>query len=298
MKPRVLILLAVFVLVYALLMMVPHPPQSTLDKYNLTATSARLLNLTIIIPLAILWFTAFYGFVKLDAYQRLIGYAKDGMQVAKLRNGILILALTLPLTSILNQVLDLWTISNPAAEATSTIIHNYVGIFFPLLAFIYIGRGAYGLAALTRKRTSYQMLNLIFLLALALGFTYVYLIARAPGSIADNYHLSLALFLFTIILPYTYVWFLGLYAAYQIYLYSRNVKGLVYRQSWRLLSFGLVAIIIFSILLQYLGTLSEQLQGLSLNWILLIVYLLLFLWAISYVLVALGAKRLMKIEEA
>lgn len=298
MKPRLLISLAVFVIMYGLLLMLPAPAQETLDKYHLTASSARLLNLTIIVPLAVVWFTAFYGYSKLDTYRRLIANTKDGQQVTRLRSGFLVLALGLPVSSILNRLLDLWALDNPSAEPASIILKNYLGITVPLLAFTFISWGAHGLANLTRKYPSQRSLNAIQFLTLSLGLTYVYLIARAPGTIAEVYHLSIAPFLFTIILPYTFMWFLGLMAAYEIYLYSRRAKGIVYRKSWRLLSYGMVAIIIFSILLEYLGTLSEQLESLSLSWLLILIYVLLVLWAGSYILVALGAKRLMKIEEA
>ena len=298
MKPKLLLLLVLFIIVYGSLLFLPMPSQETLDKYNLTITSARLLNLSIFIPIVILWFTAFFGYDRFSKYQDTIADSKEGVQVEKLKKGLFILALGLPLTSILSNVLSQWAVNNPDAEPTSIILKNYLNLVVPLIGFIFISWGSRGLANLsTRQRPAQYIWNSLVFITLLLGLGYVYLLASAPGTITESYHLTTGVFLFTIILPYAFMWFLGLVAAYDIYIYSRKVKGIVYRESWRLLSFGLMAIIIFSILLQYLGTLSTQLETLSLSWLLVIIYLLLVMWALSYVLVAFGAKKLQKIEE-
>ena len=80
--------------------------------------------------------------------------------------------------------------------------------------------------------------------------------------------------------------------------YSHKIRGIIYRKGWKLLIMGIGAIVLLSILLQYLGTLSSWLTSLSLNWILLLLYVLLLLLIGAYILVALGAQRLTKIEQA
>lgn len=296
-KTTVLLIFGAIALTYCLLSVVPYPPQETLDEYNLTAASARVINFTFFVPLALVWYIAVYGYLKLERYHAAIAGSKDGKQVAKLKDGILVLALGLPLNSLVSLLLNTYARSRPDLEPGIVVVRNYFALLVPLIAFSLISWGARGLAELTGKRPAQRVLNSIVLLTLLLGFTFVYLIFQAPGLFSDSYHLTLAPFLFTLIIPYTFMWFLGLFAAYEIYMYSRKVKGVVYRKSWRLLSYGLVSIVIFSITLQYLGSLTSVLEAWSLPSILLLLYLLLLLWAASYVLVALGAKRLMKIEE-
>lgn len=74
------------------------------------------------------------------------------------------------------------------------------------------------------------------------------------------------------------------------------VRVIVYRKSWKLLIAGIAAIILLSIVLQYLGMVPSWLTSLSLAWILL--YVLLLLLAGAFILVALGAQRPTNIEKA
>ncbi len=93
------------------------------------------------------------------------------------------------------------------------------------------------------------------------------------------------------------MWFIGLLSAYEIFLYRVKAPGIIYRQSWQQLALGVSSLIALSITLQYLTTITEQLNKLSLDRALLVIYALLILLAISYVLVALGVRNLKKIEE-
>jgi hypothetical protein len=130
-----------------------------------------------------------------------------------------------------------------------------------------------------------------------LGVVFCDLIAHSHHSLRASYHLSYGIVMLTLAIPYTYIWLLGLWAALEIYLYSRHVAGIVYRKSWNQLAFGLGAVIVLDIILQYLGTLSAWLSDLSLSGLLLLLYVLLFLLAASFIVVALGTKKLMRIEE-
>ena len=84
---------------------------------------------------------------------------------------------------------------------------------------------------------------------------------------------------------------------YEIFLYRLKVPGIVYRDSWRLLGYGLGALIIISIVFQYLSDHIRRLTRLDLNGALIVLYLLLILLGIAYILIALGVRNLKKIEE-
>ena len=98
-------------------------------------------------------------------------------------------------------------------------------------------------------------------------------------------------------LTMSFVWFIGVLAAGDIYAYNHKIKGLVYKNGVGLLALGTAFIIFASILLQYLVTLSARLLQLKLTPILVIIYPLLIVISIGYILVALGAKKLQRIEE-
>lgn len=285
------------VLIYAFLTLIPAPDQEALQRFDVSATTLRLLSLTVVVPMALIWFAAFYGYQTLHRYQKAVAESEDGQRLVMLTKGIFVLALSLPLTTIISSILNLYTRNRPHLEAEATIISNYIELFIPLLAFIYISKGARKLVETTKKRPSQYALNSIVFISMFLGVAYCYLSAVAPGSLYDSYFLTTGFFLFSIALPYMYMWFLGLFAAHELYLYSHKVKGTIYRQAWSTLSKGLATVIIVSIVLQYLTALSAQLEELSLGWLLALVYVLLLLWGASYLLVASGTKKLQMIEE-
>lgn len=102
----------------------------------------------------------------------------------------------------------------------------------------------------------------------------------------------------TMVIPFMYLWFLGLYATAELYLYSKKLKGIVYRKGWNQLALGLATVIGIVILEQYLSTISTWLNSLTLAWLVLLLYVLLLILAAAFIVIALGTKKLIKIEEA
>src|SRR5437868_10771274 len=95
-----------FLLVYAGFVMLPAPQKAILSQYHLSATGLRLIDVTIILLLAVIWFAGFYGYAKLRQYSRLIGKDRDGKHVAMLTRGILLMVLWLPVSSTVSAVLN------------------------------------------------------------------------------------------------------------------------------------------------------------------------------------------------
>jgi hypothetical protein len=285
------------VLAYACLTLLPAPAAETLRHYHIDATRLRGLYSTFIVFEAIIWFAAFYGYYKLRAYSRLIKTNQDGRQVNKLAGGLLALAIGFPLSSILSALLELIGRHQAGLATAAPIISHYLSVAYPLIAFILLSRGARGLTDISKLRLSLRTINVLGLSVIILGTFFCFLVAHSHHDIRESYHMSYGLVMLTLGIPYMYIWFLGLFSVTQIQQYSRNLTGILYRKSWNLVAGGLGSILVFSIIIQYLGTLSTWLTGLSLSWILLLLYALLLLLAASYIVVALGAKRLMKIEE-
>jgi hypothetical protein len=287
----------ILVIIYALLTILPEPAKATLSKYHLHPTGVRLLDITIIIPVAVIWFAVFYGYSRLHAYGQLIKANHDGKQIVSLADGLLAFAFGFPVTTIISALLQLIARHHPGFTAISVVISNYLGVVYSLIAFLLINRAARGLGELTKTRPGPVALNFVTLTVIVLGVVFCDLIASAHHGIRTTYHMSYSLVMLTIAIPYMYIWFLGLFAIAEMYVYSKQVVGILYRKGWDRLMFGLGVVIITNILLQYLGTLSTWVNRLSLNGILLLLYVLLLGLAAGFIVVALGTKELMRIEE-
>jgi len=296
-KSKIFYWYIVFVLTFACLALIPTPDKATLSKYHLSPTGLRLLDLTLIIPEAGIWFAAFYGSQKFHRYSQLIKGGKDGPHIAKLSLGLLLLSFGLPIAATLSGALNIVALHQPGFKSASVIISNYIGIIFPLLAFFWISLGARGLGDMSRTRPRFSIANLVVLSVFTLGVVFCCLIVLNHRTLRTTYGLSPQLVMLTVGLPYMYTWLLGLSAIAELRAYTLKLRGVVYRKGWRLLILGLASIILVDILLQYLVTLTSWLTSLSLNGLLLLLYGLLFLLAGAYIVLALGAQRLMKIEE-
>jgi hypothetical protein len=294
-RSKLFFLYAVCVVLYAASFLIPRPID-TMQQYELTLTQYRLLSLTVLIPLTVIWYIAFYGFNKLRQYTSLISTTKDGRHVASLTKGIAFLAIGLPVTSLTSTGFSIIAQHYASFTPAAAIMRTFISLLFPLLGFIFISRGARGLSDLAKQRPSYRAVNILAAIFIAIGVFYCFVMLNASGMEA-MYHMPTWLVLLTVVGPYLYMWFLGIVSAYEVHLYSRQAPGLLYRRTWNMLASGIAAIIIMQIAVQYVSAITAQLHALRLARLLVIVYVLLASMSVGYILVALGAKRLRKIEE-
>lgn len=293
------------VAVYMLLTFLTPTDPDTLARYEITANQARLLGLTVSIPLIIIWFAAAYGFDKFKRYSQAIQSEPDGQALGHIANGLGILALSMPVTSIVSNIFKYVTHNSDSAQSATTIVSNYLDILFALSAFWLIYKGSRELINLVRrKKDQIRHNNFVFIVIGLLAFAYTYFTFQNPnrrvpsGSIEGAaYYLPDWLILFTIILPYLFVWFIGMQAAANISKYNSSVKGVLYKQVLGFLTKGVIGIIAVSILLQFLTNSASFFRTVSLTPLLGIIYLLIIAMATGYIFVAIGAKKLQKIEE-
>ncbi len=285
-----------FLIVYVAFSLIPPPPAITLHRYHLSVLGLRLISVTIIILLALIWAAGFYGFAKLRAYSKTIEKQKDGPPITNISRGIFLLVMWLPVSEVVSVVLKYIATQNPGFIAASTIIDNYLNLIIPLAGFIVMGIGARGLSSMIRSRHNFAVTNLMYLLLAFGSVIYTHLVLGISGR-AQIYHMSLWLVLLTIVAPYVYMWFIGSAAAYEIYNYQHKVSGVLYRRSWRMLAIGCGWLIISSMVFQYLTTLTPRLSQFSIYGLLAIIYSLLAVLSIGFIFIALGAARLQKLEE-
>jgi hypothetical protein len=296
-KLKTLYAYLILIVSYAAGTLLISPKQKTLKRYHISSLHLRVLDLTIIVLYAIIWFCAIYGFYTFRQYYQLIKMTKDGKPLANLTTGIGFLAFWFPVTGVFNTYSNYLVQKHSELASQVSITQNYLSLLIPLIGFIFISVGARGLSDIAKQRPSLIGINVLVALLILIGVLYVYLVSNTHNRLNSTYNLSTLYILITLVVPYIYMWFMGLLSFYEIFLYRKKVPGIVYRSSWRLSAFGIGALIIISITIQYLTTVSERLTRLSLNWLLMVVYGLLILLAIAYILIALGVRNLKRIEE-
>jgi hypothetical protein len=188
----------------------------------------------------------------------------------------------------------------------TTIIANYLAIALYLTAFwlVYLGSQALvRLAGNGHVRGTHH--NLIVIATTVVGVFYTHFTLQNPnrtvattrGADEASFYLSDWLILLTIVVPYVITWFIGFYAAFNIIRYTDSVPGILYKRLLGSLAKGLVAIVLVTVLLQFLRDFQHIFADLSLTPLLMIIYLLLAAYTVGYIYVAAGASKLQRIEE-
>ena len=289
----------------ALIFIIP-PDKSSLAKYNLTVNNAKLISLTVFIPLIFIWFAAFYGFIQFMQYAELIKKAKEGKALAIVARGLMYLAIGQPLLSIIQSLLNYWASLQPHWIAASVIINNYAALAVVLLAFYVIHQGASHLITVLKKELRYtprERLMFVTFAVVSIFYCYVTLANPArqfptPGIARAAYYLPDWLLVVSIVIPYLFVWFFGLRAAFYLRLYRRRIGGILYKQAIGYLSLGIVGVILSSMGIRFLTSLTTLLNSLTIKILLAVVYLLVVAISVGFILIAIGARKLKRIEEA
>lgn len=266
---------------------------------------ARLLSLSVVIPISFIWFLAFYGYSVFRDYARVIQKAKDGRAFSEISTGLAILAVGLPVSTIISSLTRIMTRSRADLIPALTVMNHYVTIALTVFAFWYIHKGALRLQKLTSEQPGGRDWSLLLSGFVGLALTYVYLVfanpARNSSELSLNgqaiFYLPDWLIVMTIILPYLYVWYIGLASGFYVNYYQKKVSGSIYKQAFRLLALGIIGVIISSILRQYITATGNLLADMRLAPLLVIIYTLLMAIALGFVLIAMGARKLKHIEE-
>lgn len=294
---RALLPAAILTFIYVLLGLVLPPNTPTLQTYHLSVTEYHVLLLLLNIPIAVVWTAAFYGYAKVQEYGLLIKKTAHGKAFLKIGTALKWLAWGLPVSAITSSLLAGLVHAYPGLLNTAIIIGHYIPVIISIVAFTHMSKGSRGLADITRSRPSLRAIRTILMGFAAIAISYCYFAIEGTKDNPNPYRLPLWLILFTIVLPYLYAWFMGLVATYEIFLYSHHSKGLLYQKALSFLSGGIVMAIFSSIILQYIASDTTHVRRITFNALFLFVYAVLLVYAGGFVLTALGAKKLKKIEE-
>ncbi len=295
-RPLSKLYFSVVCLAYVMNSLLIPPNKKVLVQYHISSTSARLLSASILIPVILIWIAAFYGASKLYLYSKKIVHGSDGIKTMYIARGLFMLALGLPTVGLINALYADGVNSHPQLLSSSVVVADYITLIVPLFAFLFIGYGSRSLVEQIKVKTSHVTTYFIVLISSMLSVIYTYLVFKS-GSYKSIYHLRALPLLLTIIIPYVFMWFIGILAVTDSYIYSLKVRGVIYRSAWRRLSMGIGLVVFGYIALQYLTTLSNKLTKLKLGPLVLLIYVFLLGIASGYIIIATATKKLQKIEE-
>ncbi len=284
------------------------PNEVTQMRYHLSFAQLQLLRVTLVVPILAIWFVAFYGYSKFKEYSELIKESPDGKALSHISTGLLVLAIWLPVNSIVSNVTAYWQRVYPNLTPSLVIFRNYLALAIVLGAFWCIHKGARELLLLLLKgdknSVSTDLKQYYKVVFLAASLLLVYLTFSNParqfpteGVAQAAYYLPDFLIFLTIIIPYVAILYLGLSAFQFIHTYGKKVTGIIYAQALKYLANGIGVTVMTIMLLRYLTSMASILTTATLKVLLLIIYLLVAVIGVGYILIAIGAKKLKKIEE-
>ncbi len=298
------VLFGILALAYIALIFWMPTSSDALTRYDLAPLEARNLRLSIILPYIAIWFIACFGSVRLKNYSQAINKSRHGQSLSTIANGLFVLALGLPLRAIGNRLMSFVQDTQPQLAATSTIVFNYIDIIVGLVAVWLIYNGARSLLSIVDGKAKATPAYVVMIGMTLIGTSYVYLtftnpVRQFPAAAGERaaYYLPDYLLLFTVVIPYLLIWYMGLYAAYFINLYKKSVQGIVYRKALTYFVSGVVFIVLSRATVRYMLSLNTIVEAWTLQYLLAIIYCLLVFIAIGYGFIAKGSEKLKKIEE-
>jgi hypothetical protein len=293
------VFIALVGLYLVLLLITPTDPK-VLDRYDLSQSEARLLNLSIALPISAVYLSALYGFLRFRSYWFSVRKSREGEPLKHIMNGLMILAFSLPISAVLSTIFNYITLRNPDFLALATLLRSYLTLIFSFVIFMLIFRGAEQLMQTLKKKQPFALERPNVPLVIAGTSLFTWLITARPAAEAGDPATYLPpewVVILTIVIPYMYIWTKGIMAVLKLQHYKDNVQGYVYQRAIANIAKGIGIIIFLSIILQLLTALSAILLRLDLGPLLILLYVLVALYAVGYGLVARGAKKLKLIEE-
>ena len=297
-KPHIWVFVVLIAIYLALSLGTPIDPE-TLARYEISSAGVRLLNLTVVVPLSIIFIFALYGFIRFRNYANSVKDTKEGPHLNHIANGLTVLAYSLPISSIVGSIASYAKIRQPHLHSEIVIARNYLSLLLVMSSMILLAKGAVGLQSTLSRRKENPAPPYWILAPIALASLYTWLLVYQGNGSADGNIEFLPdwLVVISLAIPYVFTWYIGIIAATELQDYKNRVKGRIYRAAIGYLSVGIGIIVSISILTRFITTLSDQLSRLHLTPVLAIVYFLVALYAFGFGMVARGAKRLKQIEE-
>lgn len=300
-QSKLIHLFAVFIVLYIWRTLAVTPRDVTLQRYHLSRITLDLLALTVAIPYILIWLVALAGYLSFRRYGRSIRHSADGAAVMLLVYGLFWLVLWLPVNTLVGGALNDIAQAHPSVTTLARCLTVYINLAILAISYVLLYLGARKTLGMVRTDLPAKPSMLragFYVLYALLAALYIYTIFRhTSASHPAVSYLPDWVLLLTVIVPRLILWFLGVQAIGDIYLYARFVSGSLYRAAFRYLAIGLSGVTMALILLAYFTTLEEG-HPYSLGRLLGILYVLLIIAAAGFVTIMVGTAKLRRIEEA
>jgi hypothetical protein len=276
----------------------PDTPSSA--HFDIHGTERFIVDLTILIPVLLIWLMAAYGVTTFKNYSIMLKGTKEGTGIDLIADGLLVTLSYFVISSLFSSLMP-YLIHYRHYDSLA-VVHDHLAPLFSLVAFFLLYRGSSLLRQVTpfstwTASTIWALIGYgIFVAAFVFDFA-TNAIGGGPLRTAIDV-LPHEVLLMTLILPYVIAWFLGVLACINIAKYANHVKGSLYRRALRDLVLGISGIAIFVMVIQLISYANRYFSRWSLGPILAILYALIILYGIGFVFVASGAKKLARIEAA
>lgn len=273
------------------------PDPHTLQQLHVTNVTYRLAIVVLLVPYGVIWYAAFYAFAKLKEYASLIHGSEDGASFRKIMIGMGILAYGLIIPTIISLILNNIAGHHHGFKSVAVVTTNYLSMLV-LVAFFPMSNGTHMLSNFKEGRMKLLGVYLFELLFIGLSVSFTYLVMHYHAHNPSVYYLNKPLLLTTFVVPYLFGWFIALLSAFEFWMYAKNVTGLLYKRALRLFGYGIATVILGSITIQFMeNTFIIAKVSKSISALVVFDYIVLVIIATGLVLMAMGTKKLKKIEE-
>lgn len=295
----------IFVALYLYLNFGTPTNPNILERYKMDAFEYQAMRASIALPIIAVWFTAFYGFSKLINYARKIKKSSDGEGFMWIALGLGVLAIGLPVNSIIALMASRSVALGWIEQSVATIISTHAAVGYQLLATVLLAMGALKLLKVLKEaKFPVGGVAVGVLVLTIISVIYIYNafnnpsreVPVAPATTA-TYYMNDFLMMTTIVIPYIIAWALGIFSFIALYTYLRNIKGILYRRALIKFDIGLFIIILMSVVQQFLTVAVAARFAWQLGSAAVLVQLLVLIIGLGYAYVALGSKELMRLED-
>jgi hypothetical protein len=287
----------VFLVAVALGLGVLLPPDGRLlADLHVSVTVYHITVGTLLLAYTVGWSAAFYTFTMVRGYARSIYKTVEGKAFQKIAVGMGVLVFGLVLSVLIGLVSDALLPAHPWWRAVDTLNRIYGTLLVTLVAFTFISTGTRMLVSTTRIRPGVHGTRWFAIIFLTVSVSYLYLLLRDYELHRSAYYLNPLLLLATFVVPRLYAWFLAFISALEFQLYARHVSGLVYKRALHQLSLGITVALSGSVIIQFVTT-AGALQRNRIYDVLPLMYVLLVVIAVGFIIMALGTRKLKRIED-
>jgi hypothetical protein len=238
------------------------------------------------------------GASDLMAYAQKIKDSPDGKGIADMARSLLWLIVYIVLVPLTSSIAE--QSAGSTYNHTLTIIHNHLPLFAMILAVGYLYRGSQRLTNLATssaaKRRWIVLVMILFAIVAASFVWHFYEVVPDMLKSHDSprFALSLTTLLFTYLIPHIIVWLFGTLAILNLWRYSTQVEGSIYRILFRNLYQGILLVFVCTFVAQLITASDVTLSGFNAG--VAVVYGVLLLGILGYVLIYRGVQQLIKLE--